>query len=476
MAHQTMPKYDEKHDYLNPVVSHQVGDVKDIEVQRNGSIAQDAVFGEITEGGPNYRAVGWKGTVALMMKTQIGLGVLSIPVVFDTLGMIPGIICLIAIAVITTWSDYVVGTFKLAHPEVYGIDDAGKLIFGKVGHIVLGTAFVLYWIFVAGSGMLSLSIGLNAVSVHGACTAIFVAVAAIAGFALASIRTLGKISPIAWVGLIGILSSILVLTIAVGVQDRPSAAPQEGPWSSDYHITNSPKFPQAISAIASLVFAYAGTPAFFSIVSEMRDPRQYTRSLIICQSGVTVTYITIGIVVYYFCGSYVASPALGSAGVLMKKICYGLALPGLLATTTLTTHLPAKYIFIKLLKGTKHLNSNGIVHWSVWIGCTAACAISSYVIASAIPVFGGLVSLIGALLGTLMSFQPMGFMWLYDNWSRTDRDMRWKFMVGWSVFVIVIGTFIMIAGTYGAVADIIDSYKVSGGSAAWTCADNSNSV
>lgn len=38
-----------------------------------------------------------------MMKTQIGLGVLSIPLVFDTLGMIPGIIILLAIAIITTW-------------------------------------------------------------------------------------------------------------------------------------------------------------------------------------------------------------------------------------------------------------------------------------------------------------------------------------------------------------------------------------
>ena len=81
------------------------------------------------------------------------------------------------------------------------------------------------------------------------------------------------------------------------------------------------------------------TPAFFSIVSEMRDPRFYTRSLIVCQTTVTITYAVIGIVVYYFCGSYVASPALGSAGPLMKKICYGLALPGLLVTTTLVIHV-----------------------------------------------------------------------------------------------------------------------------------------
>lgn len=91
--------------------------------------------------------------------------------------------------------------------------------------------------------------------------------------------------------------------------------------------------------MSSIVFAYAGTPAFFSIVSEMREPRHYTRSLVICQSVVTATYIAIGCVVYYFCGSYVASPALGSAGPTVKKISYGFALPGLLMTTLLVIHV-----------------------------------------------------------------------------------------------------------------------------------------
>lgn len=139
--------------------------------------------------------------------------------------------------------------------------------------------------------------------------------------------------------------------------------------------------------------------------------------------------------------------------------------------------MPAKYIFIRLLGGTRHLTSNSFVHWGVWFSCTAGVTIASYVIASAIPVFGGLVSLIGALLGTLMCFQPMGFMWLYDNWGleKSRRTLRWKLMVLWSVFVIVSGTFLLIAGTYGSVVGIIDSYKESGGSGEWSCADNSNS-
>lgn len=132
---------------------------------------------------------------------------------------------------------------------------------------------------------------------------------------------------------------VLVLTVAVGVQDRPSSAPQNGPWESDFKLFNSPSFHEAAAAISSIVFAYAGTPAFFNIVSEMRDPRHYNRSLAVCQGVMTAIYISIGCVVYYFCGSYVASPALGSAGVLMKKVCYGLALPGLIVSTTLVTHV-----------------------------------------------------------------------------------------------------------------------------------------
>ncbi|KAJ5099790.1 hypothetical protein N7532_006791 [Penicillium argentinense] len=471
---------------------------------QNGDVvegAHDAVFGEITGEGPNYRNVGWLGTAVLMMKTQIGLGVLSIPVAFDALGVVPGVICLIVIAGITTWSDFIVGSFKLRHREVYGIDDVGYLLCGVPGRIVLGTAFCLWWIFVAGSGMLGISIGLNAVSDHATCTAVYVAIAFIVSFVLGSIQTLGRISWIAWLGLFCILTSsmfpsalsftwlsvavaepqsnprhlVLIVTVAVGIQDRPAAAPKDTVWVPDYKIANNPSFTDAISAICTLVFAYAGTPAFFSLASEMREPRHFNRSLIICQSVVTGFYLAIGVVIYYYCGSYVSSPALGSGGPVVKKVSYGFALPGLLASTLLFIHITGKYLFVRILQGSRHLSSNTMTHWVVWIGCTFGVGLISYIIASAIPVFSDLVSLVGALLGTPMCFQPMGGMWLYDNWSRSKRSLTWYLMVAWCVFVIVAGTFLMIGGTYGSVMLIIKSYQESGGSAAWSCADNSTS-
>ena len=134
--------------------------------------------------------------------------------------------------------------------------------------------------------------------------------------------------------------------ISVSIQDRPWSAPQHGTWQSDYKLFGSPTFPQAASAISTLIFGYAGTGAFFSIVSEMRDPRQYTRAMALCQGSVSVIYLLVGVVVYYYCGSYVASPALGSAGPTVKKVAYGIAFPGLLVSGVLLAHVGFSAIYV----------------------------------------------------------------------------------------------------------------------------------
>ena len=72
----------------------------------------------------------------------IGPGVLSLPSVLNTLGLIPGVIILCVIAGITTWSNYMVGVFKRTHPDVYGVDDVGQLLFGRIGKELFAAAFM----------------------------------------------------------------------------------------------------------------------------------------------------------------------------------------------------------------------------------------------------------------------------------------------------------------------------------------------
>jgi hypothetical protein len=96
----------------------------------------------------------------------------------------------------------------------------------------------------------------------------------------------------------------------------------------------------------------------------------------------------------------------------------------------------------------------------------------AYIIASAIPNLSGLVSLVGAIGGTLLALQPMGFMWFYMYWGE-KRTAKWTLLAGWAAFIIIGGSFLTIAGTYGAISGVISQYQNSNGSAVWTCADNS---
>ena len=83
------------------------------------------------------------GTVVIMIKTQIGLGVLSIPSAFDALGLVPGVICLLTAGGMITWGNYVVGKFKIRHPQVYSIVDVGEMLFGRIGREIFCVLFLL---------------------------------------------------------------------------------------------------------------------------------------------------------------------------------------------------------------------------------------------------------------------------------------------------------------------------------------------
>jgi hypothetical protein len=58
-----------------------------------------------------------------------------------------------------------------------------------------------------------------------------------------------------------------MVTVTVGVQDRPSTAPSAGAWESDYKLFASPSFAKAFSAISALIYSYAGTPGMYPLDS-----------------------------------------------------------------------------------------------------------------------------------------------------------------------------------------------------------------
>lgn len=83
----------------------------------------------------------------------------------------------------------------------------------------------------------------------------------------------------------------------------------------------------AFTAVTNIVFAYCAHVAFFGLLAEMREPRDFPKALYLLQTFEIIFYTVAAVVIYYYAGQSVESPALGSAGPVLKKVAYGIAIP-----------------------------------------------------------------------------------------------------------------------------------------------------
>lgn len=484
---------------INKHFSHDAGDV---DTKASEPIHAEDLF-TVGEGDVDFRGVSWQGAAILIAKFQIGLGALSLPHTFHVLGFFPGILCFLIMSIISTAAGYLCGNARQYYPHLHNIGDAAELLFGKVGKEIVGIIYYVYLAMTAGAGMLTTSVAFNALSDHGACTMAFVAAAAAASLVIGTgFRALEKVAWIGWAGVASIFVAIWVTAIACLTQDRPAAGPPTGPIDLEIRVFPKTTFSEAMSAIANQLFAVGASGTFFSISAEMRHPEMFTRSLLCGQALIVVTCVATSTMVYAKIGQYLASPALGSAGPLIKKVSYGIALPGLLVTAILFSHIAAKYWFVRILRGTHHLQSNTVKHWAVWVGSMLVTIIFGFIIVGVVPFFSDFLSLVGALVNPVFTNVMPGFMllfyiarrpakategrraqdgvgeltgrhWLINSFVAYRRGWKDCMLLAGAYFMILSGAFIIIGGTYATVLTIKKSYDDGSVGGVFSCGDNS---
>jgi hypothetical protein len=143
--------------------------------------------------------------------------------------------------------------------------------------------------------------------------------------------------------------------------------------------------------------------AFFSFQAELKDPRDFKKALFF-EQGIAVTfYMIISVVIYYYAGPSVASPALGSASPLVTKIAFGIALPTIIVAGVVNGSVACKYIYLRVWAGTNVVHQNSLKSIGSWVAICAAAWLVSWILAEAIPNFNIFLGLIGALFGSWFS-------------------------------------------------------------------------
>ncbi|GIZ40608.1 hypothetical protein CKM354_000394000 [Cercospora kikuchii] len=429
-----------------------------------------------TDGEVNFRTVGWPRASVIFLKVIFATGVLSIPVSMVSLGAVGGALNVIGWGAFNTYTAIIQGDFRNNHRKCHSIADMAQEVGGAWARELCGALFIVALILCSGSGILGVTIGLNALSRHGTCTVAFSVVAAIVVIAAASFRKFQQIGILTWVGFISIFVAVFIIVVAVTTQDRPAAAPATGDFDLGFKaIPSGVTFAAGVVASCTIFVSSAATSAFLPVISEMKNPRDYRKAVYVCMGFVTASYLAFSLVVYRWCGQWVASPSLGSAGQTMKMVAYGVGLLGLIISGCLYLHIASKYVFVRILRDSRHLQENTLVHWGTWLGCTIGLGVVSWLLAVAIPIFNYLLALAGALCFAPIVMILPGWLWLYDHSDWYKRSALHKLAYGFHALFIPLGVFFLVGGTYGVVKEIINAYADGLIGGAFSCADNSNS-
>lgn len=97
------------------------------------------------------------------------------------------------ISALSWYTGYVIGQFKLRHPEIHSMGDAGELLMGPFGRELLGLGQLLLLIFLMASNILMFNILMNVLTDHGTCTLVFGVVGLVICFLGALPRTMDKV-------------------------------------------------------------------------------------------------------------------------------------------------------------------------------------------------------------------------------------------------------------------------------------------
>lgn len=385
----------------------------------------------------------------------------------------------------STYCGYVIGQFYIRFPGTHTFADAAFLIGGPIAREIMGVASCLILVFIQAAHVLTFSVAMNNLTDHGTCSIVFGFVGFAVCLLLAMKRQLEKVSYLSMIcklpdpqkeapllakpltsdlplsACISVSICIFVAMIGIGIS-KPDAGHVVA-------INRETGLRDGMIAALQIMLAYAGHVAFFTFCSELKNPRDFPKSLAFMQITATCFYVIVGAVIYFYAGPNVLSPALGSASPIVAKVTFGLALPTIVIAGVVCGHVNCKYIWVRLWRSHPHRmhEKRGASLFS-WIAICTVSWFIAWVIAEAIPSFSLLLGLISALFCSWFSFGFSGGLWLFMNRGRYTENWKKMLLTVLNIYVLCQGAAICGLGLWASGTALAEG----DGGAPFSCRNN----
>ncbi|CAI7605012.1 unnamed protein product [Penicillium bialowiezense] len=423
----------------------------------------------ILEDDARFRRLGWKRLTIISIVEAIALGSLGLPSAFASLGMVAGVILTIGLGFVAVYAGYSIGETKLRYPQIGHYADVGQLLLGNVGSKLFLGSFVALLVFVIGSHCLTGAIAFQTITQSSSCSIIFSVVSAVILLILAIPPSFAEVAILGYIDFASIIIAIGVTMIATGIQSSSNTGTfvDHAPWSA------WPKpgltFSAAIVAANNIVFAFSFAGCLPSFMEDMHTPEDYVKTLWWLGGIQIVIYTLTGSIIYAFVGQEVQSPALLSAGPVISRVVFGIALPVIFISGSINTTVVCRYIHGKIYQDSIVRYVNTRKGWITWLGLVLIVTILAWVIAEAIPIFSELLSIISALFVSGLSFYIPPIMWfvlLKEGAWYEKHNLKPAILNG---IVFLVGLIIFGCGTYASIAELVHKFQSGSISKPFTC-------
>ncbi|GAC98566.1 amino acid transporter [Pseudozyma hubeiensis SY62] len=407
------------------------------------------------------KTLGWKGAFFNQVAYAIALGILSIPKVAVAIGVVPFVLLTFMFAYICYYTGYQYWKLKMRFPGVHNLQDAGFLMFGPWGARILGISQLIFSIFLQGNHVL---LGGQAFHILGwhSCAVVLAFVFAVISFLFTLPRSYKLFSYAAFVSFTSIVVVVIFAMIASGVTG-PQNAPANAPPIKVVAFGPAPGVPvdflEGFLYVLNLFVSFGAIPSYLPIISEMRKPTDFRKSLFVLVAVQLVLYLVVGGVIYHNLGQYTSSPSLNSLSVTMSKIAYGLALPTILIAGCESGQVANKHLYVIIFRSRpQHIHNSTTLGWIVWTLINALTWVLGFILACLIPFFSSFLGLEAALFWSMFTGLS-AVMWLYLNQGRWLES--WRKMIGLAVAVVIfaISVVLCVVGIWASAISIRDSYN-----------------
>lgn len=297
---------------------------------------------------------------------------------------------------------------------------------------------------------------LNTVTDHPVCTVVYALVVAMVSFFFSLPRTFSTLSNVATFSALFTFLSVILAVIFSGIEPHPAGYPDQGEPIVTAIPVQGTSFILGLNAFLNISYTFIGQITIPSFISEMKEPRDFWKSVTAVTICEIIVFSIVGAVMYVYTGNqYITSPAFGSIGDdIYKKVSFSFMIPTLIFLGVLYASVSARFIFFRLFEGTHHKGNHTVVGWASWIGILFALWALAFVIAEVIPFFSQLLSIMSSLFDSFFGFIFWGTAYIRMRNEDFGPDFyKNRGLRGWigflfNVFLIGCGFFFLGPGTY----------------------------